>query len=156
MSDGFSEAPGTRETVAHRNDSESVVHRTKVNSWYLGNQYKSLHKERNSNTGQELDHDSWIPECTRNYISSNISKMVDETVRHCDQDERNHDGAVHWDTMYTKLLREFQDQVGRNCAHTKIGFITFISAATRRGSSIAKTQEEDWRIFEQSRSIQVG
>ena len=34
-------------------------------------------------------------------------------VRHCDEDERELDGAVFWETMYPKLLEEFEDQVRR-------------------------------------------
>ena len=34
-------------------------------------------------------------------------------VRHRDQDERENDGAVHWNTMSPKLLTAFEDQGGR-------------------------------------------
>ena len=86
--------------------------------------------------------------CNKNSISSAISKMVTRMVRHHDQDDRDHDGAAHWHTIYPKLLRAFEEQVGR--VRTEMGFITFISRTTRQGSN-AKIPDEDWCTFERSR-----
>ena len=55
--------------------------------------------------------------CNKNSISSAISKMVTWMVWHLDQDDRYHDGAAHWHTIYPKLLRAFEEQVGRHCTH---------------------------------------
>ena len=49
----------------------------------------------------------------RECISASISKLVMTIVRHRDQDERENDGAVHWNTMSPKLLTAFEDQGGR-------------------------------------------
>ena len=37
-------------------------------------------------------------------LSTAISKLVMRCVRHYDQEERETDGAVHWDTIKPKLL----------------------------------------------------
>ena len=70
--------------------------------------------------------------CEKDFKSSYISKMVTKMVRHHDQDERDHDGAVHWNTMYPVLLRKFGDQIGRRCTDKDwIGHIHFGSNKTR-------------------------
>ena len=43
-------------------------------------------------------------------LSAAISKMVMRLLRHNDQDERDIDGAVHWNTMSPKFLRAFGHQ----------------------------------------------
>ena len=43
-------------------------------------------------------------------LLATISKLVVRLVRHYDQEERETDGAVHWDTMNPKLLRAFGHQ----------------------------------------------
>ena len=47
-------------------------------------------------------------------FSASISKMVMRLERHYDQDEREIDGAVRWNTMSPKLLRAFGYQGARN------------------------------------------
>ena len=59
-------------------------------------------------------------------LQAEISKIVKRLVRRCDQDERETEGAVRWNSMGPKL---------RN--RTRIGFNTFMKEATRGGSSIA-------------------
>ena len=58
---------------------------------------------------------SWFEIC----ISQNsaISKWVTRLVRHRDPDERDNDGAVHWDTMYPKLLKAFGHLGARKFSH---------------------------------------
>ena len=46
-------------------------------------------------------------------LSSAISKLVMRLVRRYDQDERETDGAVHWNTMSPKLLKAFEDKGAR-------------------------------------------
>ena len=38
-------------------------------------------------------------------------------VRHHDQDERERDGAVRWDTIYPIQWKEFEEKIGRRCTH---------------------------------------
>ena len=40
--------------------------------------------------------------------------MVTRLVRHYDQEERQSDAAVHWDTMRPKLLKAFAKQGARD------------------------------------------
>ena len=46
-------------------------------------------------------------------LSTAISKLVTRLVRHYDQEERQTDAAVHWDTIRPKLLRAFADRGAR-------------------------------------------
>ena len=50
-------------------------------------------------------------------LSALICKMAMRMMRHRDQDERDNDGAVHWDTMIPKLLRAFGDTGARDFLH---------------------------------------
>ena len=50
-------------------------------------------------------------------LSAAISKLVMRLVRHGDQDERDNDGAVHWDTMFPKLLKAFGHMGAREFSH---------------------------------------
>ena len=43
--------------------------------------------------------------------------MVTRMVRHHDQDERDHDGSVHWDTIYPVLQRNVEDKIGQRCTY---------------------------------------
>ena len=68
----------------------------------------------------------------RNSLSSNISKMVTRMLRHHDQDERDHDGAVHWDTKNPVPQRNFEDKIGRRCTYKDwIEHIHFGSSETK-------------------------
>ena len=46
--------------------------------------------------------------------STATSKQVTGLVRHYDQEERQSDAAVHWDTIRPKLLRAFADRGARD------------------------------------------
>ena len=46
-------------------------------------------------------------------LSTAISNLVTRSVRHNDQDERGHDGAVHCNSICPKLLRVFGDRGAR-------------------------------------------
>ena len=46
-------------------------------------------------------------------LSTAISKLVTRLVRHYDQEERETDGAVHWNATNPKLLRAFGDKRAR-------------------------------------------
>ena len=50
------------------------------------------------------------PTHARKYLSSAISKMVTKLVRHFDQDERQTDAAVHWDSIRPVLLKTLADK----------------------------------------------
>ena len=127
-----SEPASTRATGAYRSNSETVVHLSKVNSG-----------TRETGTRVYIKkvvpmHDrNWITirafhANERNSLSSNISKMVTRMVRHHDQDERDHDGTVHWDTIYPVQQRNFEDKIGRRCTYKDwIEHIHFGSRKTR-------------------------
>ena len=46
--------------------------------------------------------------CKGNTFQAGISKLDMRLVRHYDQDERETDGAVHWNSMGSKLQTAFQ------------------------------------------------
>ena len=84
--------------------------------------------------------DSDILLCCSTIVSFGLhsrSKLVMRVVRHRDQDERESDGAGHWNTMYPNFLRAFEIRVEEN-VRTEIGSITSPREATRQGSNIAK------------------
>ena len=43
-----------------------------------------------------------------------VSKMVTRRVRHYDQDERQSDAALHWDTTMPVLLKAFAQHGAQN------------------------------------------
>ena len=63
--------------------------------------------------------------CTRNSFETRISKCVTNLVRHHDQDEREADGAMHWDVILPvlkgrfkkQLVKEFTDEDWHHCLH---------------------------------------
>ena len=62
-----------------------------------------------------------IPSCESfkgDSLSAEISKMVLKLVRHYDQDERETDGAAHWNSMETKMRKAFQRSRGRKFSDT--------------------------------------
>ena len=63
--------------------------------------------------------------------------MVSKLLRHSDQDERETDGAVHWDTIRAKLLRGFRED-GAEELQSASGLIISSKEATKDDSSIAK------------------
>ena len=71
-------------------------------------------------------------------LSTAISKLVMRLVRHDDQDEREVDGAVHWNTISPKLMRAFGDKGARDFFRRRIGFNTIMKEVTRRVSSTAR------------------
>ena len=86
--------------------------------------YISQKKNSTRETGTRIYTKKVVPMYDRNWITipafhacekdsktSIISKMVTKMVRHHDQDERDHDGAHHWNTMCPVLLRNFGDQI---------------------------------------------
>ena len=46
-------------------------------------------------------------------LHAETSKLFLRLVRHCDQDERETDGAVHWNSMVPKLRKAFRKSGGR-------------------------------------------
>ena len=76
-------------------------------------------------------------------LPSRIAKMVTRMVRHCDQDERGLDGAVHWNTICPLLEKAFERKLGRRC--------------TRRLDSLpsARQQQNEIRILLEF-SVRIG
>ena len=51
------------------------------------------------------------PKCKRDSLETRISKCVTNMVRHHDQDERETDGARHWDGVLSVLNGKFRNQL---------------------------------------------
>ena len=51
------------------------------------------------------------PKCKRDSFETRISKCVSNMVRHHDQDERETDGASHWDGVLSVLKGKFRNQL---------------------------------------------
>ena len=51
------------------------------------------------------------PKCKRDVFETRISKCVTNMVRHHDQDERETDGARHWDGVLSALKGKFRNQL---------------------------------------------
>ena len=50
-------------------------------------------------------------------LSTAVSKMVTRKVRHYDQDGRQSDAAIHWDTIRPVLLKAFAEHGARDFTH---------------------------------------
>ena len=68
-------------------------------------------------------------------IEAKVSNLVMRSVRRYDQDERETDGGVHWNSMGSKLRKAFQ-KAGRQQFS---GLSIFLTEATKRSSSIARS-----------------
>ena len=78
-----------------------------------------------------------------------VSKMVTRMVRHYDQDERQSDAALHWDTIRPLLLKAFAKHGARDFSEKNIGFDLFVKEAARRGSSTVRIPKIPWLTYEQ-------
>ena len=77
----------------------------------------------------------------RDSLQAEISKLVMRLVRRCDQHERETDCAVHWKLMGPKLRKNVLGGWRAKIFRIRIGSSMFAKEATKRGSSIARTQE---------------
>ena len=81
----------------------------------------SIHlKAKSSYVKKEItkEHRIWIiipgyQKCKRDSLETRISKCVTNMVRHHDQDERETDGARHWDGVLSVLKGKFQNQLDK-------------------------------------------
>ena len=73
-----------------------------------------------------------------------VSKMVTRMVRHYDQDKREPDAALHWDTTRPVLLKAFFQNREHEISQTNIGFDLFIKEAARRGASTVRIPKIPW------------
>ena len=48
------------------------------------------------------------------HLPTAISKFVTMLLRHRDQEERDTDGAIHWDSIHLKLMKQFGTKVDKN------------------------------------------
>ena len=77
-----------------------------------------------------------------NSIETLISKHVTYMVRHCDGDEREHDGAMHWEAIIPILRRKYQSQLKKECTSKDwIGYLFRGSYKTR--FEICKDSEDE-------------
>ena len=80
-------------------------------------------------------------------FEAELTKLVMRLVRRYEQDERETDGAVHWNSMIPKLCgKHFRSPKGEN-SRTQIGFNTFVKEATQRGSGVARIPETSYCTF---------
>ena len=77
------------------------------------------------------------PKCKRDSFETRISKCVTNMVRRHDQDERETDGARHWDGVLSVLKGKFRIN-WRKSSRTSTGSIAFILEASRQGSKFVK------------------
>ena len=108
--------------IPHRGNSCDAV-------WNSDESSVQLFRRRYSFWRQEVE---W-PSCLETFW---IHSFEAEVVRHNDQDERETDGAVHWNRWFKNCGEHFRSPEGEN-SRTQIGINTFMKEATRRGSSIA-------------------
>ena len=81
---------------------------------YISDESSVLFKRCYSCWRKELEWHSCLRIFQRSLsLSAEISKLVMRLVRHYDQDERETDGAVHWNSMVPKLRKAFQKSGGR-------------------------------------------
>ena len=59
------------------------------------------------------------PSYSERSLSSSISKMVSKLIRHFDQEERQTDGAVHWDTIKPVLEKGFRSHGAESFSETQ-------------------------------------
>ena len=68
-----------------------------------------------------------------------VSTFVLNLSRHCDQEEeRDFDGAVHWDSIHSKLLKEFGSRVGQKLLATKLASSNSRRKQQDEGSNTAR------------------
>ena len=79
-------------------------------------------------------------------LSTAISKVVIRLVRHKDQEERETDGAVHWNTMSPKLLKAFEDKGARKFSDKE--WLQHIYEGSNK-TSTASVPKIPWCIFVQ-------
>ena len=70
-------------------------------------------------------------------------------VRHRDQDERENDGAVLWDTMIPKLLKTFGDRGAREFSHQEWLHYVYEGSNKTRFEYSESSEKNPWRIFMQ-------
>ena len=70
-------------------------------------------------------------------FEAEVSKLLVRLVRHCDQDEREADGTVHWKSIGPKLRKAFQKAGGHKFSGSDCSIFT---EATKLGSSLQTFQ----------------
>ena len=75
-------------------------------------------------------------------FETRISKCATNMVRHHDQDQRETDGARHWDGVLSALKGNFEIN-WRKSSRTRTGSIAFILEASRQGSKSVKMKMEN-------------
>ena len=150
-----SEPACTQVTGAYRNTSPSMVHLSEVNPRTRETRTRVYTKKQ-----VPMPERNWITSpAVHSYISdslsSNISKMVMRMVRHHDQDERERDGAVRWDTFYPPQWKEFEGKIGRRCTHEEWIDEIHESSNKTRFEYCLNSRKEFLFIIERLRDTQV-
>ena len=70
--------------------------------------------------------------------------MVTKRERHFDQDERQTDAAVHWDSMRPVLLKALADKGAHEFSEQQWISSISIKEVTRSGSSVVKILKKSW------------
>ena len=84
--------------------------------------------------------------CKRDSFETRISKCVTNFLRHHGQDERETDGAMHWDVILP-VLKGDSEINWRKSSRMRIGSIAFILAASRQGLKSVKMKDGELRFI---------
>ena len=107
----------SRETAASWNDSELVSIHSRTESSRRDRNIQIYTRKEISMKDRVWNTIAGFPHNKRHSIEARISKEVTHMVRHRDQDEREEDGAMHWDAILPKLRKKFQSQLDKECAN---------------------------------------
>ena len=133
----------SREPGASWNDSELVSIHSRTESNRRDRNIQIYTKKEISMKDRVWTTIAGFPHNKRHSIEARISKEVTHMVRHRDQDEREEDGAMHWDAILPKLRKKFQSQVDKECSDKdwiRCGY-SIDSRTFRRNGSSARIDE---------------
>ena len=85
------------------------------------------------------------PKCKKDSLETRISKCVTNMVRHHDQDERETDGARHWDGVLSVLKGKFRNQMDKEFTDEDWLHCLYLGSIKTR-FEFCKENEELWYI----------
>ena len=86
------------------------------------------------------------PKCKRDSFETRISKCVTNMVRHHDQDERETDGAGHWDGVLSVLKGKFRNQLEKEFTDEHWLHCFYLGSIKTR-FEICKDENGEWRYI---------
>ena len=97
-----------RETPASAKSSSGGISKSYVNT---SESKVHLREEGDPQGGQKMDYNIGCQKCKRDPFETRNPKCATHIVRHHDQDEREADGAMHWDVILPVLKGRFRNQL---------------------------------------------